>query len=165
MALEGKVKVENGQIKYRGIPCWLISRSTRGKLFREMHNLVGKGILRAFRVCGTKVGKDAYKSLVEITGAEGEDLIDTFYIVEEEMGWGKYSVPRKDKNGCVVRIENGWIAEALKGEADYPACTYHVGYFGALFSQIYGQKVTVKEKLCSAKGDPYCEFHIEKQSE
>ena len=165
MALEGKIRVENGQMKYQGIPCRLVSRSTQGKLFREMHNLVGKGILRAFRLCGSKVGKITYKNLVEITGADGEDLIDIFYTMEEEMGWGKYSIPQRDKNGCIVKIENGWIAEALKGEVDYPVCAFHVGYFGALFSQIYGQKVTVEEKFCYAKGDPYCEFHVKKKSE
>jgi len=87
--------------------------------------------------CGLKVGKNAYRDLVEITGAEGEDLIDKFYIREEEMGWGKYSVLHKDENGCVVRIKDGWIAEALKGEADYPVCAYHMGYFGALFEVLF----------------------------
>jgi bacteriochlorophyll 4-vinyl reductase len=59
-----------------------------------------------------------------------------------------------------VRIEKNWFAEAFKGEVDYPVCTYLEGYFETLFSEIYGQKVKVEETLCSAKGDPYCEFRI-----
>jgi len=32
-----------------------------------------------------------------------------------------------------------------------------------MISPIYGQKVAAEEKLCYAKGDPYCEFHVAKQ--
>ena len=163
MEPKGEIDVENGILKYNGVPAIIISRSTQNRLIKEMHNLVGRGILMAFRQCGHEGGRNIYRELVEITGAKGEDLIDKFYIIEEDVGWGKYSVPHKDEKGCKVMVKNGWFAEALKGEVDFPVCTYLVGYFEALFSQIYNREVTVKEKLCSAKGDPYCEFHIEKQ--
>lgn len=163
MKPNGEINVENGMLKYNGVPAIIISRSTIGRLIREMYKLAGMGILRAFRQCGYEGGENIYSELVRLTGAQGEDLIDKFYVIEEDIGWGKYSIPRKEKDGCIVVVNDGWFAEALKGEVNHPVCEYLVGYFEALFKKIYGQEVTVKEELCSAKGDPYCEFHIKKQ--
>jgi hypothetical protein len=59
-------------------------------LIKEMHNLVGRGILRAFRRCGLEGGKGVYRYLSQLAGAEGEDLIDKFYEIQEDIGWGKY---------------------------------------------------------------------------
>lgn len=174
MKPEGEIDMENGILKYRGVSAIIISRSTQERLIREMHNLVGRGILKAFRLCGSEGGEGVYGSLLkfagikddkdpsELTDAERKKLIEEFCKLEEDIGWGKYSV-QENTDGCIIKIEKSWFAEALEGEVGYPVCTYLVGYFEALFSKIYGQEMKVEEKQCSAIGDPYCEFHIEKQ--
>ena len=41
MEPKGKICVENGLLTYRGAPAIIISKSTQGRLIREMHDLVG----------------------------------------------------------------------------------------------------------------------------
>lgn len=176
MGIEEKLELEEGILKYEGTPFIIIPLSTQNMLYKEIFNLVGKSILKAFRRCGYEGGKNAYKPLSELAGirsdkdpseltdAERKKLIETGFKVLEEKAPGKCSF-RETTDGFILRFKDEPFAKALKGEVDYPVCASDTGYYEALFSQIYGQEVTAEEKLCIAKGDPYCEHHIKIKKE
>ena len=176
MGIEEKLELEDGILKYEGVPSIVFLKSTEEMLYKEIFNFAGKGVLKAFRRCGYEGGKDFYKYLLELVGirndkdplefteAEREKLIETYFKL---LGGStsEMSSFQTTADGFILRFEGDVLPEALKGEVDYPVCALDTGYYEALFSQIYGQEVTVEEKLCIAKGDPCCEHHIKIKKE
>jgi len=107
MGIEEKLEVKDGILKYQGTPCIIIPRLTQGMLIREIYNLAGKSMLRAFRRWGAEGGKAAYKPHLELAGirndkkpseltdADRKEIFEATCKAHEDLGQAKTTIQEK----------------------------------------------------------------------
>ncbi|NVM30189.1 MAG: hypothetical protein HWN65_15200 [Candidatus Helarchaeota archaeon] len=130
-----------------------VSFSTFKALINSMQDLLGHGtsaILyesgRKFAIYLTPFGY----SLQEVVGKLANWIGGTWSVL-------------KDNEESVVQVKNNPVCEGMVSEV--PSCHVISGALSKIKEESTGFHYIVKEISCESKGDPHCEFHINKKDE
>jgi predicted hydrocarbon binding protein len=112
---------------------------------------------------GFNVGLKIYDDYVEMAETKRtEDLIKIARAVNMTLGWGITELEELDekKGKAKVRIYESFECELGKN-SETPYSHFYRGAIAGLLTRFFRKEVKVKETMCIAKGDPYCEFSVE----
>ncbi len=110
---------------------------------------------------GMDAGRDSARTLLEDWEADLLKLWDVDRM--DGMGWFKLEemeIDGENGNGY-IRVSRSFIAEAY-GRSKKPICHFLSGFFVGVLGEVLGERLTGYEVKCIAKGDPYCEFRLER---
>lgn len=114
---------------------------------------------------GYDLGLKAISSHMKFTHSfDTETLIHTAKTFTACMGWAIGEVPVLDmqKKTAVVRLYKSFECELAKNQSgDKPFSQFFRGVIAGVFTKIFDKPITIEETKCIAKGDAYCEFHIQ----
>jgi predicted hydrocarbon binding protein len=103
---------------------------------------------------GAKVGKEAGERLME-AGVEEDDALRRIVAFLDHCHVGRVQADE------TIRIwdnrESVWT-ELLTAKWEEPGCFFTTGFLNGFFSAVKNQHV--RESMCIAMGDPYCEWEI-----
>lgn len=93
-------------------------------------------------------------------------LLETIIHQSRVQGWGLAQVGEYDeeKAAVTVRVENNPLAIAW-GKSDVPVCHFLRGYWAGALSEALEKDAQCTETRCMSKGDPYCEFVLQRVAE
>lgn len=141
---------------------WILMRSST---FREMmkgtEEMWGSATAS---IClwemGKNTGKGFAKELVE-AGTKPVEVTTFLEMFFTQGGWGVIQ-PKIDltKKAAVIRIEN--CATARKCKSNKPICHFISGFISGVADAILNEVTECTETKCMAKGDPFCEFKVER---
>jgi len=108
-------------------------------------------------------GKFLAKYFSEKLGLKGKELLVEILKAYQAGGWGKIELVECDfhKDRIVLRLHNSIECKIFKG-SNKTASQFIRGHISGLLSELLKANVRVMESKCIAKGDQYCEFHMEK---
>ena len=127
------------------------------KIFRERY---GTEVARmVFYNVGYQVGKEVYKIYFKGKEISLEEILKLLENILVGFGWG-YVETKLKGNFIIIKINEYWECEAVKGE--YKTSQGHLmrGILTGLFGLITRKEVKVEETKCIAKGDNYCQFEV-----
>jgi predicted hydrocarbon binding protein len=112
---------------------------------------------------GFSIGYEIYDEYVKIAKSEKpEDLIEIAKAVNITLGWGIADKVRVDVDKGTARLRIYHNFECELGENHgRPYSQFLRGAIAGVFTRFFRKDVKVKEIMCIAKGDPYCEFIVE----
>ncbi|WP_372368522.1 V4R domain-containing protein [Candidatus Uabimicrobium sp. HlEnr_7] len=130
-------------------------------------------------VCGLHtfhgiMASQEWESLVSPMLKNREDSIFSLIAITNAFGWGNWAVTElQPMKKLVLRSYNGYEALGYRkmfGKSEVPRCYMLTGVSAGLMELIYSSgtledkfgKYHSWESKCIAKGDPYCEFVVEK---
>ncbi len=101
--------------------------------------------------------------LSEKLGLKGKELLVEILKAYQAGGWGKVKLIEYDlrRNRIVLRLYNSIECKIFR-KADNLVSQFIRGHLSGLLSGLLKADVRVMESRCIARGDPYCEFHMEK---
>jgi predicted hydrocarbon binding protein len=114
-------------------------------------------------------GKEVGKNTVEIYRKEFSvkkirELLEMLKVRALLLGWARLEIRyfNEVKRRAVIRLYDNWECEMFKGSNESQSHFIRgvlAGFFDALFTEGFN----AAEVSCIAKGDPYCEFVLEKK--
>lgn len=133
----------------------------------RLYKIFGTGAATILFEMGRGLGEDAVKILkkkANNTGLIPLGLKHAFY-----LGWGDFKVSKAQLlkmavlKSLKVKVENSFIPKAV-GDKEQAACHFLRGFFVGAYETFTGEKCSCEETKCMAKGDPYCEFQLKKET-
>lgn len=108
-------------------------------------------------------GKFLANYLLERLSLKGKEPIEEILKVYQISGWGRVELVECDPQAMniVLRLYDSVECKIFKGSKE-PASQLIRGHLSGLLSGLLKADVRVMETKCIAKGDPYCEFHVER---
>ena len=150
-----------------GLRCLLVNEHEYGDSLRMIRESFGSPGLALLYHEGRAIGMGYAKLLSELGVEDLRDLITMCLDYAKTHGAFKgeileYSFDR-DKGGKItIRLYDLWECEVAKrAGVREPASHKTRGILAGLVEGFTGRKANVREELCIAKGDPYCQFTIE----
>ncbi|MEM2851230.1 MAG: V4R domain-containing protein [Candidatus Bathyarchaeia archaeon] len=116
-------------------------------------------LYQAGMICGRRSAERLMKQL----GLRNEALLNAIVKLKKREGWASINFKKvnlKEKLGSVI-VKNSFEAEGY-GKSDTPVCHFLRGYLAGVLSQALNTEINLTETACTAKGDPNCEFQIQK---
>ncbi len=113
-----------------------------------------------------KEGSKRYiRNVITKLGYKGEKAIDFAGDMASVGGWGKITVTsfNSQKKHATIVIEGSPFR--VEGIAKHPICHFSRGMFAGSASVIWGEDMDCVEVHCSAVGDEFCEFVLERHGE
>lgn len=137
-----------------------------------------EGLVKGFRESfGTSIvqailwnqGKEVGKTTVEMYRKDFgvskiREALETLRARALMLGWGAIEIVTLNevKRRAVIRVFDNWECSIFKG-SDEPQNHFIRGILAGFFNAIFGDGFRATEVKCIAKGDPYCEFVLEKR--
>lgn len=124
------------------------------------------GIAKAFEplaneiLCeaGKYAGKDYVARLIE-KGVKSDEVPEWLFEFFTNCGWGHvYLQVLTENREVVISVENCVTARNVNSKQ--PVCHFIKGYFSGVYEAVWSDITDCNEVLCSAKGDPFCEFRV-----
>ena len=108
-------------------------------------------------------GRFLAEYLSEKLGLRGRELLAEALKIYQASGWGRVEIVECDlhKLRVVLRLYDSIECEAFRGSGE-AASQFIRGHLSGLLSGLLRTDVRVMETKCIAKGDPYCEFYMER---
>jgi hypothetical protein len=80
------------------------------------------------------------------------------------LGWGITEVIKVDekKKSARIRLFDSWECNMFKGNNNGPQNHFFRGILAGFFSSLFEVELGATEVKCIARGDPFCEFVVEK---
>jgi len=142
----------------------MIGDWTFANIQKDVESILNDEASAIFYDAGLLAGKETSKLLLNEWKERGKDFIKRWVRFYEETGTGWFKVKKFDinfeKEEAIMQITNSFIVTGY-GKSKEPICHFLNGYFAGTLESILGKKITSKETMCEAKGDPYCEFKLE----
>jgi len=153
-----------------GDPAVIMRRDALGGVFARVNEILGWGSAAGVIIyeMGEAAGRAGYQKFKAIMG---DAVIEKEYLqiadVYRAIGWGIISFRRNLGNQRSVEavIADNFECLHYKGQASSPRSQFVRGALAGWFSEMYHTRIKCTENLCIAKGDPYCEFTIEKTTQ
>ncbi|MFQ6081704.1 MAG: V4R domain-containing protein [Candidatus Bathyarchaeia archaeon] len=124
-----------------------------------------------FYMMGEEKGRDDVKKAIDALREQGivftkRQILEAIIQQSRINGWGAANLHKyNERKGTVtIRVENNPLAMAW-GKAEKPICYLLGGYWAGALSEALEREVRCTETKCMSKGDPYCEFVIEKEAQ
>ena len=153
----------------------LVVDDERVVMFRkDIYAGIFKGIRSRFGTAGEaflyyqgfEVGERAYLDYVKFTGTDNlKAIIEAAKIFNRTLGWSivkEVYVDEKAKKAIVKLYEN-FECDLGRG-GNKPFSQFYRGAIAGIFTAYFGEKMEAKETKCIAKGDPYCEFEVSRET-
>jgi len=152
---------EEPEIKLLGRRVIVLRAGTFVDIQKSVENLLGEEAQALFYEAGIRAGRGSAKVQLEKWGERGEDFIKKWGKFYTSVGWLKIEKININKQNKQIRIKKSFIADEY-GESDKPVCHFLAGFFVGVFKEVFSEELTCEETMCTAKGDPCCEFKLEK---
>jgi hypothetical protein len=149
----------------KGVRVIIIRAGTFVDILKDVEDCYGEQARAMFYDAGVRAGRKSTSVLLEEWEERGMDFLKRLkgFYSSEGVGWFKIREidvnPQKQRG--YIRIEQSFIAEEY-GSSDKPVCDFLSGYFVGIMEKVFGGQFSCNETKCIAKGDPYCEFIIER---
>lgn len=113
---------------------------------------------------GKEIGEHAAKKLSRMFNIEGKELVQALAQVGKATGWGitEFSSINMKKHSATIIVKECFEAVAWR-KKPYSVCHWTRGYLAGYMSTVFRKPVEAAETKCMAKGDPYCEFKIQRK--
>ncbi|MBO3800342.1 MAG: 4-vinyl reductase [Candidatus Brockarchaeota archaeon] len=137
-------------------------------LVKGFRNSFGKSIVQAILWNqGKEAGKITAKMYKEDFGiSKARDALEMLKARALMFGWTYMELLtfNEVKRKAVIRLLENWECDIFKGSNE-PQNHFMRGILAGFFECLFGRVFNVTEVKCIAKGDPYCEFIVEKMEE
>jgi len=112
---------------------------------------------------GHQAGRTVVRTLKEKFNLPGPAAFEAFLAFGTAMGWFKYDIPslELDPPRAIVRLYGSYECAPFRGSSGGSRSHLIRGLLAGAFEEALGVQATVRETLCLAKGDEFCEFVIE----
>jgi predicted hydrocarbon binding protein len=124
-----------------------------------------------FYMMGEEKGRNDVKKAIDALREQGivftkRQILEAIIQQSRIDGWGAGHLQKHDegKGAVTIRVENNPLAMAW-GKTEKPICYLLRGYWAGAVSEALEQETRCTETKCTSKGDPYCEFVIEKEGQ
>jgi predicted hydrocarbon binding protein len=127
---------------------------------RERFGTAGEAFLY---YTGYDIGRTALQEYMRfITSKDVTTLIEMAKILTINMGWAIPEIVEIDfkKKTAVIRLHKSFECEPKQNQKTQPYSQFLRGAIAGIATKILNKQVTVEERKCIVKGDPYCEFHV-----
>jgi hypothetical protein len=140
---------------------WILMRSSTFRAMIEgTKKIMGSATEPIWWEIAKHAGTDFARELLK-TGTDPEEVPTMLEIFFTQGGWGmiksKIDLTKKE---AVIRIEN--CATARKSKSNKPICYFVSGFISGVADAILNEVTDCSETKCMAKGDPFCEFKVER---
>ncbi len=112
---------------------------------------------------GFGIGEYIYNYYIKTKGYTFRNIDKIMEMVNAILvsyGWGKVSNFSLGGNRIIIDVEDLWECEIQKENGDATGSNYFRGILAGFFQRVYEKNVEVKETLCIAKGDDFCQFEV-----
>jgi predicted hydrocarbon binding protein len=133
----------------------------------RLYRIFGTGAATILFEMGRGLGEDAVKILKK--KFNNPSLVPLGLKHALYLGWGEFKVSKTQLlkmafvKSLTIKVERGFIPKAV-GDQEEAACHFLRGFFVGAFETYTGEKCSCEETRCMAKGDPYCEFRLKKET-
>jgi predicted hydrocarbon binding protein len=115
---------------------------------------------------GREIGKNMLESCREkygVTGIRALEFLKTRALI---LGWALIETSEFDEKmkKARIRVFENWECLMFK-DSNVPQSHFLRGFLAGFFSSLFEVEVEVSEAACISKGDPYCEFVVQKKGE
>ena len=133
------------------------------EMIKGLYEKIGEGAAVLLYYLAYSGGKFIAEHLSEKIGLKGEELLTEILKFYQASGWGRVELieyyPYRMK--ITLRLYDSIECKAFKG-SDKPMSQLIRGHLSGLLSSLLKTEVRAVESKCIAKGDKYCEFHVER---
>jgi len=121
----------------------------------------GGGLLYAGGFTGGFLSSRRYK---ETFGYSDEEIVGFMCRMGGQIGWGCFELIGLDATAgqLIVQVKGSPFAEAY-GAADQAVCHFIRGVLAGLGAVIFNAEIKAVETHCVAKGDPRCQFTVQRR--
>jgi len=138
---------------------------TFANMQKGIESILGEGASSVLYEAGLSAGARSAKVLLDEWEERGEAFIEKWISVYEETGVGWFKTKKieidYDEKKALIQIVHPFTTSQY-GESTKPICYFLCGYFAGALETLLQENMTCEETFCTAKGDPYCEFKLEK---
>jgi|YelNatPaOPRAMG01_1025707.scaffolds.fasta_scaffold70995_3 predicted hydrocarbon binding protein len=115
---------------------------------------------------GREIGKNMLELCREkygVTGIRALEFLKTRALI---LGWALIETSEFDEKmkKARIRVFENWECLMFK-DSNVPQSHFLRGFLAGFFSSLFEVEVEVSEAACISKGDPYCEFVVQKKGE
>jgi predicted hydrocarbon binding protein len=159
---------DKGEVFMSGATCLVQARGEQAEFQREFQSIVGPSY-KVFmydivgRITAQESISQSQRVLIKIIGTFNKEvLVKKLCSQLIERGYGMVEIVSLDvkKADAVIRIKNCYNAAGFTTHEKEAMCKVVIGTFAGGADVVFGRRMSCEETKCSAKGDPYCEFHI-----
>jgi len=133
------------------------------EMIKGLYEKLGKNAAVFLYYLAYSGGKFIGEYLSEKLGLKGRELLVEILKTYQAGGWGRVELLTYDPEELKItlRLHDSIECKTFKGSNE---CASHFirGHLSGLLSGLLGVSVRFMESKCIAKGDPYCEFYLEK---
>lgn len=158
-------EAEEGRLTFKGVRYLLIRPETLVDFQKAVEAELGErtgDLIYAGGYTGGTLSSRRYK---EVFGYSDEEIVDFMCRMGGQIGWGRFEVEElaPADGRLVVRVYGSPFAEAY-GSATQGVCHFIRGVMAGLGAGIFEAEVRAAETHCTARGDAYCRFVVERVS-
>ncbi len=144
-----------------GEPLLAISAKGFSHMFQTLVKLFGTGGETILYEEGLALGRSNGEYVRGLFGkAFVKDRITDLAALYEALGWGISAVEVRSDSALTVRIEDCFECEGGKGVAK--GCNFFKGHLVGIVSRFFDGDFRGEESKCRLRGDPHCEFELER---
>jgi predicted hydrocarbon binding protein len=153
---------ENGEIRIAGTDWILMGGATFRSLIKGINDVLGTGAAGILLQAGKCAGQEFAQSLLK-EGTLPEEVPTWLEVFFTQGGWGKITARADFANKtAVVVIDN--CATARQTKSKEASCHFIRGYVAGISQVLFNAKTECIETRCMSKGNAYCEFRVQSQT-
>jgi len=153
---------DKGEIQVADTDWILMRSSTFREMMKGIEEMLGSAATSIWLGMGKSAGKRFAEELLE-AGTKPVEVPTFLEMFFTQGGWGVIQSGKDlTKKVAVIRIEN--CATARKYKSNRPMCFFISGFISGVADAILNEVTDCTETKCMAKGDPFCEFEVERLS-
>jgi predicted hydrocarbon binding protein len=139
---------------------WVLMRtSTFRAMIEGTEKILGSATEPIWWEIAKHAGTDFARELLKV-GTDPEEVPTMLEIFFTQGGWGTIKSKIDLTKKAVIRIEN--CATARKSKSNKPICYFVSGFISGVADAMLNEVTDCSETKCMAKGDPFCEFKVER---
>lgn len=148
---------------FPGVRCLILTEYNFREMIKGFYEKMGETAAVFLYHLAYSGGKFIGKYLAGKLSLKDEALLTEVLKFYQACGWGRVKLVKYDpkKLKIAIRIYDSIECGIFKNR-DKPVSQLIRGHISGVLSGLLEKEVRVMETKCIAKGDPYCEFHMEK---
>ena len=151
-------------LKFMGQEALIIDIRHVGEMFGRLDEVFESGAYVILFEMGHRVGRKFVKEVRERFDVDKLRALQVLGSFAVARGWCVPELVEWDeqKPRLVVRMHDLFTCKPFAGQRKAPTGHLMRGVLAGIVEELTGASVKVKETKCVAKGDPYCEFVVER---
>ncbi len=151
-------------LKFMGQEALIMDVRHIGEMFGRLDEVFESGAYVILFEMGHRVGRRFVEEVRERFGVDKLRALQVLGSFAVARGWCVPELVEWDeqKPRLVVRMHNLFTCKPFAGQREAPTGHFMRGVLAGIVEELTGASVKVVETRCVAKGDPYCEFVVER---